>query len=1189
MTTLGIKRHIGCIVCFVALALSAAAQHQPVHIPSAPKGASILHLQPTKPLSDFILQTWTEKDGLPQMTAQSMCQTRDGYLWIGTYQGLVRYDGARFVIFDKDNTPQINDNSITALANDSEGALWIGTRNGITRLKSGVFTLFTTKNGLPDNDARAFLQDRDGETFWIGTKSGLSAYRKGKISALPTPKDISAFAQDLQGTLWIGTRSAGLFCLGNSAYSTLSTDNGLSNNSIITLLADTKGALWIGTRGGGVSRLARDLKGNIVITTRTTKNGLAHDRVSSLTEDQTGTIWVGTEGGGLNRLRNDSLRPFTSNSVIEHFSILEGLPNNEIRSLLPDKEGALWIGTNHGLSCIRQGAITTITTKNGLANDYIHPILQDSQGAMWIGTEGGLTQLENGIFTHFTTKHGVPNNFINALLQDREGAYWIGTRGGGVSKLIFDVRGKPRFTHFSTKNGLPDNDIRGILQTRDGALWISTELGVCRKAGNQFKTYTVKDGVPLNTTTRLFEDRKGTIWIGTNGGGVLCWKNGTITTYSTKNGLSNDVVWGIHEDADGVIWLATRGGINRFKDGIWTHFTTKNGLFNDIIFRLIEDSNGYFWMSSMKGISRVRKADLNAFADGKINNIPCRAFGTEDGMKSSDCNGGSPGGWLTVQGELWIPTAEGIAVVHPDYVRENPLQPTVIIESVIADSTALDLNQPSRLSERTEKFEFRYTATSLLIPGRVRFKYMLEGYDNVWIDAASRRIAYYTNLPRGRDYRFRVQACNEDGVWNPYGAAVMFSLEPYFWQTWWFALLGIISTGGALTILVQSYRRRIARLQEQRAELIVNIEERRRSERKFRALFETSPLGMILWERDGSIVEVNPAFAVITGYSSETIATTRFQSLVSESLYELICYGLEQRGMFGPVEHSLLRADNEKLSVIISGMIIGGEQEGINETNNDLNKSDKNHSDKNHSDKNHTDKNHTDNERIWSVMEDVTERKRATDAMLRHQLNPHFMFNVLNSISSLLSENPRNAKRMILEFSLLLRHTLDAGSQLTIPLAEEIEAVEHYLDIEKLRFEEQLDTSVYADSTTLDLNVPVFLIQPLVENAIKYGMESSETVLRVEVSATLEVIESGAEWLRVEVRNSGHWIAESQEIEEVHTLAAVVKQNSTGIGLDNLRKRLKQLYADGQTMEIVESSGMVSVIIRIATRELERK
>lgn len=1189
MTTQGIKRLLGCFALIVAVSSSATAQHQPVHIPPAPKGVPALPLSPAKPLSDFILQTWTEKDGLPQMSAQSMCQTRDGYVWIGTYQGLVRYDGVRFVIFDKDNTPQINDNSITALANDSEGALWIGTRNGITRLKSGVFTLFTTKNGLPDNDVRAFLQDRAGTTFWIGTKSGLSTYTKGKISPflpfknlshnkISSLKDISSLAQDLQGALWIGTRNTGLFCLNNGLISTLTTDNGLSNNNINTLLADTKGALWIGTRGGGVSQLTRDAKGNIVIMTRTTKNGLSNDRVASLTEDQTGTIWVGTEGGGLNRLGNDSLRFFTAHSAIEYFSTPEGLPNNEIRSLLPDKEGALWIGTNHGLSRIRQGAVTTITTKNGLTNEYIHPILQDRQGAVWIGTEGGLTRFENGTFTHFTMKEGLTNNFINALLQDRTGAYWIGTRGGGVSKLTFDTHGKPRFAHYSTKNGLPDNDIRGILETRDGTLWVSTELGVCTMSGNKFRAYTVKDGVPLNTTTRLVEDRTGTVWIGTNGGGVLCWKNGKISTYSTKNGLSNDVVWGIHEDAEGVIWLATRGGINRFKNDTWKHFTTKNGLFNDIIFRLIEDSNGYFWMTSMKGISRVRKADLNAFADGKIDRISCRAFGTEDGMKSSDCNGGSPGGWLTMKGELWVPTAEGIAVVHPDYVRENPLQPTVIIESVIADSTALNLNQPSKLSERTEKFEFRYTATSLLIPGRVRFKYMLEGYDNNWIDAASRRTAYYTNLPRGRDYRFRVQACNEDGVWNPVGASVMFSLEPYFWQTWWFALLGIISTGGALAILVQSYRRRIARLQEQRAELIVNIEERRRSERKFRALFETSPLGMILWERDGRIVEVNPAFLLITGYSSETIATKRFQSLVSDSLYELICYGLEQRRMFGPVEHSLHRADNEKVSVIISGMIIGSDNEGMQRVNNDVHKSAT-----------------SDNERIWSVMEDVTERKRATDAMLRHQLNPHFMFNVLNSISALLSENPHNAKRMILEFSLLLRHTLDAGSQLTIPLGEEIEAVEHYLDIEKLRFEEQLEARVYADPKTLDLNVPVFLIQPLVENAIKYGMESSETVLRIEVSAALETVESGAEWLRTEVRNSGHWIAELQEKEEeadsslAHSLAAVVKQNSTGIGLDNLRKRLRQLYADGQTMEIVESDGMVAVIIRIATRELERK
>jgi PAS domain S-box-containing protein len=360
---------------------------------------------------------------------------------------------------------------------------------------------------------------------------------------------------------------------------------------------------------------------------------------------------------------------------------------------------------------------------------------------------------------------------------------------------------------------------------------------------------------------------------------------------------------------------------------------------------------------------------------------------------------------------------------------------------------------------------------------------------------------------------------------------------------------------------LQTYRRRIQRLQQHREELLLHIEERRRaedelqnSEEKFRALFETSPLGMVLWEESGRVLEINAAFSHLSGYTATEAITTNFWNLLSDVQSASIRYSLQQRRSFGPIEQALTQHTGEKLSVILYGIAIAEKSSA------------------------------QENGRIWTVIEDVTERKRALDAMLRYQLNPHFMFNVLNSVNALMGENQRNAKRMIIQFSSLLRHTLVASGKQTAPLGDEMEAVEHYLAIEKLRFEERLEALVDADRRTLGFNVPVFLVQPLVENAIKYGMQTTKGILQITIASRLEDNN-----LVIEVSNTGVWVESTNTAtgnSAVTNGAAMTKQRSTGIGLENLRKRLAQLYSDNYTMNIAQEQGIVRVRITLAVQEL---
>lgn len=733
-------------------------------------------LDPNKAVTQYALQVWTSDDGLPQNSIYVILQTRDGYLWLGTEEGLARFDGVRFTVYDKRNTPQIKANQVNALLEDREGNLWIGTQGGgVVRLHNGEFTSYTTKQGLSNDDVWSFCEDRSG-AIWIGTSGGLNRFQNGNLKIYTTrdgllDETVWCLYLDRDGILWIGT-SGGLNRYKDERFASYTTKEGLSNDTVISLCQDSSGSLWIGTSGGGVDRL-QDGK----LVTYSAKEGLANDTVVSLLQDGDGSLWIGTFGG-VSRFRNGNFVNFTS---------AEGLSNEVVTSLYEDHEKSLWIGTQGGgLNRLQDGKFMDYTTREGLSNNTATSLIQDPDGSLWIGTYSGLDRLQNRKLSIFTVKEGLSNDNVRALYQDHAGTLWIGTYGGGLNRYR-----DGKFIAFTTKEGLSNDKVWSVTEDDEGNLWIGTSGGLNRYKDGKFTTFTTKDGLSNDHVWFLLPDHEGNLWIATFNG-LNRLHRGRFTSFTTHNGLSSDNIISLYEDLEGSLWIGTQGGgLDRLKNGKIFRYATANGLFDDTVFEIIEDRKQNLWMSCNKGIFHVSKKELNEFDAGRRKWIHSISYGKADGMKSQECDTGSPAGCRTADGKLWFPTIEGVVMIDPENIRINRIPPPVIVESMIADGSTIP-RQPGpngvTLGPGKEKFEFHYTALSFLAPQKVRFRYRLEGFDTDWVDAGTRRTAYYTNIKPGA-YTFRVKACNNDGIWNEAGASVAFILKPHFYQTVWFYLL----------------------------------------------------------------------------------------------------------------------------------------------------------------------------------------------------------------------------------------------------------------------------------------------------------------------------------------------------------------------------------------------------------------
>jgi diguanylate cyclase (GGDEF)-like protein len=737
----------------------------------------VLALEPSRALTQARLATWTTEDGLPQNTVDAIVQTRDGYLWLGTEEGVVRFDGARFVVHDRQSAPALGSAFISSLFEGADGALWIGTYGGgLSRLRNNRVDAF--RPDLLGND-RIREMHASGGAMYVATAGGgvlriigENVTRITTRNGLPTDR-VWAFEDDGAGGLWIATHGGGVVRFrGDRVVQRIAN---LPNEFARALLVDADGTMWVGTDGGGLA-IVRHEKVERVLTTR---DGLPSDHIRALHRDRDGSLWIGTDAG-LARWRG---------ARVESMAIAEGLPSPVIRSVVEDREGSLWVGTTAGLVRLSDTRFLPFTRKEGITVDTIRALYEDRDGRVWAGTEGG--GLCAVTPTQCITKaNGLPHDTVYALAGSRDGSFWIGTDGGGV------VRARDGRI-VETIAALANARVRSILESGDGTLWISTTSGLTR----------VRDGV----ATRIgdLEDRQlrpllalpdGSLLAGSDGAGLWRVRDGHATRIAgTDRGLRSDRIFSLALDRNsGAVWIGTSGGgLGRLDlaSGTVRSLSRRDGLHDDVVFQLIDDGND-LWMTSNRGLYRVARERVLAAMEGRRSDLSGTVYGSTDGMPSTECNAASPSAIRTRDGRLWIATARGIAVVDVQANPRNLVPPHAHVEEVLLDGVPAPAG-PLRVPPGTQRLDVRYTATALRAPERARFRYKLEGYDDQWVDAGANRVAHYTKLAAG-DYTFRVSAINEDGVRSIGEATRVVTVEPRWFETWWARLLGVALLAAAV-------------------------------------------------------------------------------------------------------------------------------------------------------------------------------------------------------------------------------------------------------------------------------------------------------------------------------------------------------------------------------------------------------
>jgi ligand-binding sensor domain-containing protein/signal transduction histidine kinase len=756
--------------------------------------------------SNFVTRFWLRENGLPQNKVSAVLQTHDGYLWIGTYNGLARFDGVRFVCYDSGNTPELADSLVTSLFEDKNGTLWIGHETGeVTRYAQGHFTSAGAKVRWVKKKIIDIGADETGD-IWLYNEDGLLARVRDGLVLTPesgSETNLMEMTRSERGTIWVG-RAGRVSVLHQGHITPLAFEAGRSNQVVSAIGASRDGGLWMTVDG----RLRKWRYG----TWADDRGAVPFNWAPMITliESQNGTLLGATSDHGFAFIFPDG-----KDSI---FSRATGFSSDWVIALCEDREGNFWAGTGGGgLALIRESSVQTYAPPDAWQGRAILSVCFDHENAMWVGTEGaGLYRFQNGKWTNFSLDAGLANLYIWSLTEDTKGNLWVGTWGGG----LFLQRGD----HFECAPQMAGitMPMPALFPSRQGGLWIGTTEGLLRYEASGKKTWFAKNEVPAKLDVRcVIESRAGNIWFGTAGKGLFRIEAGRLKQFRKADGLPDDFVRCLREDEDGAIWIGTSVGLCRFKDNHFTSLSTEQGLFDNVICDIEDDGHGFFWMSSFNGIFRVSKTELQQCADGRLASLHCLAFGIGDGLPTLEATGE---GCKVADGNLWFPTGRGLVAVDPQAVRTNQLKPPVLIEGLLVDNKMvanLASTSPLKIPPGRHRFEFQYTGLSFVVPEKVRFKCRLDRLDADWIDAGTKRVADYPYLPPG-DYTFRVIACNNDGVWNETGASLAFSVLPYFWQTAWFrglGLLGIIMlTGvGAWYGTRRRMRRKLELLERQRA------------------------------------------------------------------------------------------------------------------------------------------------------------------------------------------------------------------------------------------------------------------------------------------------------------------------------------------------------------------------------------
>ena len=814
--------------------------------------------------ADYLVDGWDTENNLPSSTVTAIAQTPDGYLWVGTYNGLARFDGARFVTFDPVNTPELTQTRVQGLFLDAKGTLWINTfRGGLTSYRNGVF-----KNEFPDQPQydlhNTLVYSVTNQEMFV-TQFGDVQWRdpsvtnaEWKLAAPPTgPRPIFQCA-DAAGGLWFLTRDGHILQFSNGVFNQLKDDGGLglSGSKIYTLVADAHGQVWAGSEneiarwnGNQFEALTptngatdvqptllfpmksgalwvldgdrlRKMEGRAWTAEAVAWRGLlgsASGRAMGVHEDRAGGLWFNHYGNGLFHITPDGkfqrLTSAPNNLPSDRF-----LPSDRVNAWYESSDGGIWVGVDHGgLARLRDRRFHVIGPAEGLPGRTALSVSGDTNGVMWIGTAGGgLCRWENGKITRYTVGASAsatcivsiaPRAVGGAGLSASEGEDFFQSLDGRIQRVSWDVHG-----------------IKSILIDRQNRIWIGLKAGLAWWVANDRQVWNVSGNSVMPAIRALAETPDGNVWAGADDGTIFRCTPEKLETFRATDALAGQPIYSLHSDASGTLWAGTfRGGLVRFSGGKFSRITAANGLSADIISQIQEDNHGRLWLGTHQGIYSVSKTELNACADGRLASVNYVAYGRHDGLPALECSDGyQPASWRGPDGKLWFTTVRGVVWVNPDELTPQSAPPPVVIEELRVDGEPVPLTAGKIVVPPGHtQFDFRFTALNFDAGDRARFRYQLEGFDSRWFDAETLRTAHYPRLPP-RTYRFHVIACNNEGVWNNAGATVSFTVKPHFYQTNWFLFLASVTIIGGVSFAVRraatrKYRRKLATMEKQHA------------------------------------------------------------------------------------------------------------------------------------------------------------------------------------------------------------------------------------------------------------------------------------------------------------------------------------------------------------------------------------
>lgn len=740
--------------------------------------------------NDFVIDHWELEDGLPQNTVNSIVQTRDGYLWLATFNGLVRFDGVKFDVFDKSNTPEMTDNYILKLASTRGGGLWIMPQFGkLLYWFNGEFMEIDTHNDRID----ALSEGPDGG-IWLANHDGAihqmveGQYElKGDAQGF-TSSYLRQLIHDYQGNLWVVEKPGVARFDIDSGYHPII--EGTSNNLVNAVRAAPRadGGVWVATESS-----LRDFE-NGKFGSHTFSYPVAYSRIFCLLEDRAGDVWVGTRGVGIWR--------FNKQGDLRIYDTKTGLSNNSIRCLYEDLEGNMWVGTDGGgLNRLKSRAFSVYDGRHGMGNGIVRSVTGTGDGTLWCGLTGdGLVQVKEGRIERVALPDIVDeDSYVWSVLYDTNDRLWFCNYGSGVCSIKNSV-----VKDYTLEGGLNRRHVQAIYEDSENRIWMSGGFGITRIDEGEIKDFTMEDGLPDEGIRSITQDSNGLMYFGSNGAGLIQFDAGKFRIFSEADGLPDKQVWSLYADQEQNLWVGTMGaGLCRFRNGEFFHFDPVNSLPTKVVTGMMEDDLGFLWIATGDGIFRVSKKQLNDLADGERDSLSFRRYDKADGLGGSECSGGlQPVVHKTPDGRIHFATVKGVASVDPRDLRQNQVSPPMVIETFIADGIVLPISADSTVavSSASGNFEFHYTGLSFREPEKVQFRYRLEGLDTDWTDAGNRRIAYFNRIPPGQ-YRFQVIGANSDGIWNEEGASVALFVHPFFWQTNWFKGFSLMGSAALLAYL----------------------------------------------------------------------------------------------------------------------------------------------------------------------------------------------------------------------------------------------------------------------------------------------------------------------------------------------------------------------------------------------------